>query len=100
MVWCVDCGYIQLNDTEYIKHKQENIKGHHETYSNKEYCCRCAKIKGEFLNHENYTDCPFIRKDCFALCKNCGSNGKDFNHHPSKHFNNVMVKNKKNQIIK
>ena len=95
MVWCVDCGRIQLNDKEYIKHKKGNIKDHHETYSNKDYCCLCAKIKDEFLNHENYKNCPFIRKDCFAVCKNGGINGKDFNHHPShssKYFNIVNQK--------
>ena len=83
MVWCVDCGYIKLNDEEYIKHKRGNIKDHHEVYSSKKYCNLCAKIKGELLNHNNFTDCPFIRKDCLSLCKNCGINGKNFNHHPS-----------------
>jgi hypothetical protein len=95
MVWCVDCGYIKLDDAEFINHKRGNIKDHHETYSSKIYCYICAKIKGEFLNHQNYIDCSFIRKDCLALCKNCGLNGKDFNHHPShstKDFNTVNKK--------
>lgn len=95
MVWCVDCGYIQLDNEEFIKHKRGNIRDHHESYSSKECCIFCAKIKGEFLNHEKYNDCPFIRKDYLALCKNCGLNGKDFNHHPShssKDFNTVNKK--------